>query len=143
MPRGQYDRSKSKAQRAAEKNADAPKSTVKKARAPYGSKKAAKVAASSTFTGYNKESTAGGTESYSLENLASLRACFASPVNTNIISKIDTLIAAKLDVLLSEIASSKNGADAPKKTLQAPAPVQAAAPVQAVFNPSVPPNGQA
>ena len=103
MPRGQYDRSKSKAQRAAEKNADAPKSIVKKARAPYGSKKLAKSAGpSETVQSFTKAFTSSG-ESYSLEQLAQLRGCFANPVNTNLISKIDTLIASKLDKMLGDI----------------------------------------
>jgi hypothetical protein len=137
MPRGQYDRSKSKAQRAAEKNAEAPKSTVKKARAPYGSKKLAKAAGASTAV---REFTEGGAESYSLEQLAQLRGCFSNPVNTNLISKIDTLITAKLDRMLGEIEVTKKtlqtSASAPSAPIQqAPAPIP--------FNPAVPSNGQA
>jgi len=135
MPRGQYDRSKSKAQRAAEKNADAPKSAVKKARAPYGSKKLAKAAGAQAVS---VKFTAAA-ESYSLETLCSLRGCFTGQhPSTIILNKIDTLILSKIDRMLGET-------EVTKKTLQASAPIQAVAPIpaSAPFNPAAPANGQA
>lgn len=142
MPRGQYDRSKSKAQRAAEKNADAPKSAVKKARAPYGSKKLAKSAGpSETVQSFTKAFTGGAVENYSLRELSELRGCFSSPISTTVIGKIDVLVLAKLDRMLGELNLKAEAG----KTIQVAAPIQASAPItaSAPFNPSAPANGQA
>jgi len=134
MPRGQYDRSKSKAQRAAEKGEAAPKNTVKKARAPWGSKSKSGVATAS----FSKASSST-TESYSIIQLSQLRGCFTSPINTGIISKLDALISAKLD----QMTPAPTVLVETKKAAQALAPGQQPAPVPAAFNPTAPPNGQA
>jgi hypothetical protein len=130
MPRGVYDRSAKK--NAAPKNAAV--KTEKKARAPWGSKKA--VQATATETKY---------ETLSLTELASLRSAFTGPQpNTLIIGKIDTLIVRQLDVLVGtpevvEVKQAKPVQVQQIAPIQAPAPIQAAAP----FNPSIPTNGQA
>lgn len=140
MPRGVYDRSKTKTK----KQDAAPAATAeKKTRAPWGSKKAAKTAAAPSI------SKAATVEKYSLMELATLRGAFTgNKANDAIIGKIDTLIIRQLDELVfATLPAEKQEAAAveSKKVVQAPAPVQVPAPVQAVapFNPAVPPNGQA
>lgn len=142
MPRGQYDRSKSKAQRAAEKNADAPKSTVKKVRAPYGSKKLAKAVGTEAVSTRTFTKAFDVQQDYSIAELASFRSAFSGQhPNTVILTKIDSIIVKKLDAL---IGTGTDTVAAPV-TKQAAAPIQAVAPIPAAapFNPSVPPNGQA
>lgn len=127
MPRGVYDRSKTKAAKpTAEK-------TEKKARAPWGSKTKAAKATTQSFS---------GGEELSITQLSNLRDHFATPVNTNIISKIDTLVAKKLDLILASYNQPAVEVKATKAAQSVTAPV-AAAPTQAVFNPAVPANGQA
>lgn len=135
MPRGVYDRSKAK--KKSEGTSDAPK-TEKKQRAPWGSKKAAKVAASSPTREIQFEAL-------SLTELAQLRGAFSGPSNANtlIISKIDSLVVRQLDTLIGQVTASSTETNGTKKaSAQAAAPVQAAAPIPAAapFNPPVPPN---
>src|SRR4051812_13818935 len=119
MPKGQYDRSKSKAQRDAEKKLAAgggDGKLVKKARAPWGSK-SGKAAKSVGSPGVGTT-----VEHYNLFALGNLRAQLTSgSVNTLIVSKLDTLITAKLDQMIADLTPANiqsNGA-----TKQAAAPV--------------------
>ena len=137
MPKGQYDRTKSKAQRDAEKKLAAgggsAGKTEKKARAPWGSK-SGKVAKSVGTPGIGTT-----VESYSLMTLGNLRSQLTSgSVNTLILTKLDTLIVAKLDALIADLtpADSKvsNG------SVKVAAPVVAQAPAPGAFNPATPPN---
>lgn len=131
MPRGQYDRTKTKAQRAAEKtSSEGTPSKVKKARAPWGSKsgKLAKTAKSAAVASTKSSS------SFSIQELANMRAAFIGNVpNKDIVAKLDTLILRELD---AEI-----GADVPQVFTNGKA--QAATPIQQLsapvtFNPTVP-----
>ena len=134
MPRGVYDRSKTKKTAAASET----KPAEKKARAPWGSKKAAKAPSTVSETYATAKF-----EALSLSELANLRAAFSTPVNTVIIGKIDTLVIRQLDALIGAAAAQDEVKAT--KAAQAQAPVQMPAPIQATapFNPSVPPNGQA
>lgn len=142
MPRGVYDRSKTAAVKTAAPKA--PKAE-KKARAPYGSKKAAKAVPQFDVP---FAETATNTRSYSLSELANLRAAFSGPqANVAIIGKIDTLVVRQLDAIIGsfETAAETKPAKVAQVQSQAPAPVQMPAPIQAAapFNPVVPANGQA
>jgi hypothetical protein len=142
MPRGVYDRSK--AAKRSEKTETEPK--VKKARAPYGSKKAAKLASASTEKAeISLVPSGGGVSVMKLIDLAALRSNFTGPTaNTLIVSKIDSLITDGLDKLIASTLEMQKKVIDPARQVQAPAPVQLPAPVQqaAPFNP-VAPNGQA
>ena len=140
MPRGVYDRSKSKTKK---QDAAPAAPTEKKARAPWGSKKATKTAAAPSAP------TPTTSYGWSVMELASLRGAFTgNNPNNGIVTKIDTLISKQLDEAImaaSPAEKPETAAGEAKKVVQAPAPVQVPAPVQAVapFNPAVPPNGQA
>ena len=140
MPRGQYDRSKSKAQRDAEKKlaGATPGITAaakgKKARAPWGSK-SGKAAKSVGTPGVGTT-----IESYNLFALGNLRSQLTSgSVNTLIVGKLDTLITAKLDAMIADLtpAESKVSNGEVKKVT---APIVAQAPAPGAFNPATPPN---
>jgi len=154
MPRGQYDRSKSKEQRAAEKEdlqVMTPSKTqapTKKVRAPYGSKKKAAqtvqgVVTSSSVAAPVVAQAAVGAEIYSLEQWAQLRGICSAPLNEDLTEKIDAIMMAKLDKVLEKIAPAAT--IVPTNWIPAPVAqqqVQMATHTPMAFNPPVPPNGQ-
>lgn len=171
MPRGVYDRSKTKS--AAPKSEKTAAKTEKKARAPYGSKKAALKEASSIASTLKAEmkkdvGTAGigtlfeGNAGYSLAELVNMRPALTN--NGILLSQLDILIGRKLDRLVTLSAPKPIVIDVPeaveapaatpaetpvaKAKASAPAPVAAqvaAAPLQAPipFNPTAPASSQA
>lgn len=165
MPRGVYDRSKTKS--AAPKTEKTAAKTEKKARAPYGSKKALKEASVASSADLKKTvGSAGagtlfeGNAGYSLAELVGMRPAL---VNTFLVTKLDILIDRKLDRLVAistpkPIAVEETPVEAPAATpaetpiakakASAPAAVPAqvaAAPLQAPipFNPTAPASSQA
>lgn len=167
MPRGVYDRSKTKT--AAPKTEKTAAKVEKKARAPYGSKKAAakelplkaelkKTAVGDAGIGTLFEGNAG----YSLSELVNMRPALAS--NSFLTTQLDVLIGRKFERLIALSAPKPIVIDVPeaveapaatpaetpvaKAKASAPAPVQAqvaAAPLQAPipFNPTAPASSQA
>lgn len=166
MPRGVYDRSKTKT--AAPKTEKTAAKVEKKARAPYGSKKVAAakelpktaqkmMAVGDAGIGTLFEGNAG----YSLSELVGMRPSLVS--NAFLTNQLDTLIGRKIERLLALSAPKPIVIDVPevveapaatpaetpiaKAKASAPAPVQAqvAAPLQAPipFNPTAPASSQA
>lgn len=169
MPRGVYDRSKTKS--AAPKTEKTAAKSEKKARAPYGSKKAALKETSilkavekveKQFAGEAKALLFEGNAGYSLSELVNMRPALAS--NASLTNQLDILIGRKIDRLVTLSAPKPIVIEAPevveapaatpaetpvsKAKASAPAPVQAqvaAAPLQAPipFNPTAPASSQA
>lgn len=172
MPRGVYDRSKTKS--AAPKSEKSAAKTEKKARAPYGSKKAALKESAilkavkkveEQFVGEassSKSLSFEGSAGYSLSELVNMRPSLTS--NGILLSQLDLLIGRKLDRLVTlstpkpVVVDVPEAVEAPAATpaetpvakakASAPAPVAAqiaAAPLQAPipFNPTAPASSQA